>query len=906
MRASPRGILSAALLVAACGNSIRDAQTPAPPAASAPPSASALPSASAAPGSSLPAPPIASLLAEVGVSPPGRPDVTARSAPPTLRKTPFLGLTVSGGVSLGAYEAGYLYYLTEVAKLPANRSAIDLKLVTGASAGNINALFTILALCTRPQPNPQRSVFWDTWIRLGARELFRPPLPTDPPDTGHGAFSRSALLRIAGGLERVFLDGIDKGCDKVLAVSTTRLKSAEVTLRDGFKVPRQEEKFVVRIRGRGQGRAPLVTNYVDPSSALPLPMLPFPEDQTSPDDQLKTFALLRDLLLASAAFPVAFPPQPLPHCLTPGTLRVSTGAGSPAPAPASSAPAAPSQGGGSPVTQCGDLPIFTEDFIDGGVFDNTPLRLADALAARLDASGTWRAPGEPLPPGSARLPGGFLFIDPDTAAYPLPPESAAVPNLPLLPQIGSFLSNFIATARSKELYTLIQERPDIDVVLSRRYFPTASGHLANFFGFFEESFRRFDFYLGMYDAHRMALRSMPQVLDVSRPASNEAVWDPFLCMAAVFGDEEHDQGACTPDPARCAAIPKADCERKTRHAEAFRVLLQVAIDRLYSHCESLPPAVMPTIEHHHCLQAALHKPRRVVRGVPQGPASAFRRGPKENDFEHTLRLLDLYRFRFEDLLGDTLLGSSGGSAEAMTRVRYQLASLLERTANKQPSGDASILRLLGKPALNFVYYAPPPTILHFSLGRGNEVGASWLRGLRYFRFTAALQVKGIEEVTFSDQGEAAFTPMIGVETEVYGSAIYQMRLGLRGGYQMSTKGFRASDCRNPEATNSFSASRSDCSSFVAQLPFTLAVFERVRFQIAPEYLIPHWPLDGKSWNVLFGVGGQLISPFFLPAGRLLLPGRVRGKILRWRRPQGGRSEVTSKRSASAASEASSG
>lgn len=857
MRSPSKVLVSAAILVAACGNAVRDAQNPAP-LGSASASLSSSASASASEVSALPAPPIASVLEAAGVSSLARPDLTARVAPPTLRKTPFLGLTVSGGVSLGAYEAGFLYYLTEVAKLPENRSAIDLKLVTGASAGNINALFTILALCSKPQSNPQRSVFWDTWIRLGVKELFRPPSPSDPPENGHGAFSRSALLRIAGNLERVFREGIDEKCDKVLAVSTTRLKSAEVTLRDGFKVPRQEEKFVVRIRGRGAGRAPLVTNYVDPSSALPLPMLPFPTDQTSADDQLKTFTLLRDLLLASAAFPVAFPPQPLPHCLTPGTLRVST---SGAPAPASSAVSAPSPERRNALTECGDYPIFTEDFIDGGVFDNTPLRLADSLSTRLDSVGAWRNPGEQAPPGATRFQGGFLFIDPDTAAYPLPPETAVAPNLPLIPQIGSFLSNFIATARSKELYTLIQERPDIDVALSRRHFPTASGHLANFFGFFEESFRRFDFYLGMYDAHRMALRSMPQVLDVSRPATNEAVWDPFLCMASVFGDEEHDQGACVPDAARCATLPKEDCERKTRHAEAFRVLLQVSIDRLYSHCESLPPAVMPTIEHHHCLQAALNKPRRTVKGLPSSPPGAFRRHRHENDFEHTLRLLDLYHFRFEDLLSEGILGS-GGSVEAMTRVRYQLASLLERTANKQPSGDASMLRLLGKPALNFVYYAPPPTILYFSLGRGNEVGASWLQSWRGLRFTAALQIKGIEEVTFSDQGEAAFTPMIGVEAELYGSAIYQARLGLRGGYQMSTKGFRASDCRNPEETNSFSASRSDCSSFVAQLPFTLAIFERVRFQLAPEYLVPHWPLDGKSWNILFGVGGQFISPFF--------------------------------------------
>lgn len=837
MRTFSKTIFVAATFTVACGNTVHDAQIPA-----------ASPSASLA---SAPPPALST-----SVLPLLQPDLTARNTPPTLRKTPFLGLTVSGGVSLGAYEAGFLYYLTEVAKLPENRSAMDLKLVTGASAGNINALFTILALCSKPQPNPQRSIFWDTWIHLGAKELFRPPSPQDPPETGHGAFARSALLRIAGNLESVFRGGIDEKCDHVLAVSTTRLKSAEVTLRDGFKVPRQEEKFVVRIRGRGPGRAPLVTNYVNPSSALPLPMLPFPVDQTSTDDQLKTFVLLRDLLLASAAFPVAFPPQPLPHCLTPGTLQVSTASTPVAAMPATTTPSSERRG---VVTECKDLPVFTEDFIDGGVFDNSPLRLADSLAAHINTDGVWQDPGTPVPPGS-RFQGGFLFIDPDIAAYPLPPETAVAPNLPLIPQIGSFLSNFISTARSKELYTLLQERPDIDVSLSHRHFPTASGHLANFFGFFEENFRRFDFYLGMYDAHRMALRSLPRVLDVSRPQTNEAVWDPFVCMSSVFSDEEHDQSACLPDSVRCAALSKEDCERKTRHANAFRVLLQISIDRLYSHCESLPPSVISTVDHHHCLYAAFHKPRRLVKGLPSSPPNAYRRRQNENDFEHTLRLLDLYQFHFEDLLGDKIIGR-GGSVEAMTHVRYQLASLLERTARKQPSGDASMLRLLGKPALNFIYYAPPPTILYFSLGRGNEVGASWLQGWHGLRFTAAVQAKGIEEITFSDKGEAAFTPLIGAELEMYGSAIYQARLGFRAGYQMSTKGIRASDCRNPEATNSFSASRSDCSSFVVQLPFSLSIFERVRFQISPEYLVPHWPLDGKSWNILFGVGGQFISPF---------------------------------------------
>lgn len=837
------------LVGGACGTSLRPSMNPSAATVGAAQASAATPGA-----------PGAAALTVAGITSAGAPDLTARMGPVALRKAPFIGLTVSGGVSLGAYEAGFLYYLSEVARLPGNQKAIDLHLVTGASAGNINALLTILALCGRPEPNPQRSVFWKTWIGIGSRTLFKPPSPDDPPETGErGAFSHASLLRISSQVEPAWMAGIDARCDKVLAVSATRKRSAEVNLQDGFKVPRQEEKFVIRIQGQGYGRAPKVSNYVDPNSALPQPMLPFPTDQTTLDGQLKTFALVRDLLLASAAFPVAFPPQPLPHCLTPGTRKVASTAPGPAVSVSTNqnvtSPSSPNV-----TTECGDQTVLTEDFIDGGVFDNTPLRLAEHLTEYLSPAGEWRDLRDPPKPGDARYQGGFFFIDPDTAAYPAPPEVGAAYKLPFLTQISSFLTSFIATARSKELYTLIQEKPDIDVALARRHFPTASGHLANFFGFFEESFRRFDFYLGMYDAHRMALKSLPVVADMSRPESPEAVWDPFVCMASVYADDDHDQKSCTPDPTDCARLGREDCARKTRHAAAFRALLQVSIDRLYSHCEELPPATMPSIDHHHCLRAALHKPRRIVQNLPgNNDASAFRRRPDEDHFRHTLRLLDRYHFRYEDLLGPD---DDGDSVEAMTRVRFQLATLIERMAKEQPFGDALVLRALGKPALNFIYYSPPPTILYLSLGRGNELGGSFLSGWgRRLRYNLALQSKGLEELAFADNGAAAFTPLLGLEYEFNANAIAQSRIGLRGGYQISTKGPKPGDCRITGPSNSFSASRSDCSAFVAQLPLSLTVLERIRFQIVPEYLVPYSPVEGKSWNILFGVGGQLISPF---------------------------------------------
>jgi hypothetical protein len=124
-----------------------------------------------------------------------------------------------------------------------------------------------------------------------------------------------------------------------------------------------------------------------------------------------------------------------------------------------------------------------------------------------------------------------------------------------------------------------------------------------------------------------------------------------------------------------------------------------------------------------------------------------------------------------------------------------------------------------------------------------------------------MQFKGLEELAFQSNGAVAFTPLIGLETELYGNPISQLRLGLRGGFQLSSKGITQGDCRRDD-NNTFSNSRSDCSSFVAQLPLSWSAFERVRLQIVPEYLAPHPVLESRSWNLNFGFGGQLISPFF--------------------------------------------
>ncbi len=99
---------------------------------------------------------------------------------------PLMGLTVSGGVSLGSFEAGYLYYLFETLKL--NPGLADPRVFTGASAGSANALLSLISSCSDKDPEPDKSLFYQSWIPFGLKELFDPKKVT-----ARGLFTQSAL-----------------------------------------------------------------------------------------------------------------------------------------------------------------------------------------------------------------------------------------------------------------------------------------------------------------------------------------------------------------------------------------------------------------------------------------------------------------------------------------------------------------------------------------------------------------------------------------------------------------------------------------------------------------------------------------------------------------------------------------
>ncbi|MEM6730014.1 MAG: patatin-like phospholipase family protein, partial [Myxococcota bacterium] len=517
-----------------------------------------------------------------------------------------LALTVSGGVSLGAYMAGFVYLTTELVKRPESR--FRLVLATGASAGSANALVAALNACGPPNPDPMKDLGWKAWSRADYRSLF-----VQESVTPTSLFTRNVLNQGINDMAAVFSAGLPEDCDTVVGFSATRVEPYEVELAPGFSIPRLAEKFAFRIQGRGMGRVPRLSNYIDPYSSVEQPLLPLKDDSESA--RRENFERLRSVLLASGAFPFAFAPQDVEHCLS-----------DPAP-----------EDGVMGSLQCEGERVRSDPFIDGGVFDNTPLQFAYSLADLGLLGAKWSNVGDGTPRTDMADQVDYLYLDPGLSVYPPFEDEEEERQSSLLPLASEVAGSWILAARSRELYALIRERETLSkhMRLTRSHYPPASSPIGAFLGFFDRKFRHFDFYLGMYDAAKFFSvwsKKMGQTVrfeNLLPRGKIEKNWEPFACMVGYYEPGYEDW--------------RRHCNEASLHD--FRILLQVSLDRIYAHCSTLedPPVDSP---HYHCARAARKEsvPRLVTL-----PASGYGRTEGETHFHHNLRLLEEYGFWFEDL-----------------------------------------------------------------------------------------------------------------------------------------------------------------------------------------------------------------------------------------------------------------
>ena len=599
----------------------------------------------------------------------------------------------SGGVSLGSYGAGFAYYLTSLRK---QRGIGNLRVVTGASAGSINAFLTAISLCKKDvDAGPSKNIFYKTWIPVGMQGSGG--LAQTGAATSNSLFSQQPVDVAADAVMEYFrtAEWTDKPCEVVFGIVATYRATRNYELRVGGQgtAPtgtRQTAKFLVRL-DKQPGAEPRLTNAV---TAVPpdhegvrdfYPMLG--HGAAGGPIELPLFVRL---LKASAAFPFAFPPQPLPvsqydhssHSWLPvcenGEVEAGCGAEEPR-------------------------------FLDGAVYENVPVMLSHRLR-------TW----EKVEPASHTI-----VLDYDSEVFKRHPGQPGAQSNNLIPSLLGLGSQVFASAFWSDYFRAFEETPADRLAcptagscpsrldFATRALPAASNHFMNFLGFFERDFRVFDFYLGMLDAERM-LDSAGALHGVGHD------WQVFAC----FKQWEKASGGFKKWPAAgsvntCQELPGAgtwDPDQGLWQLPKEKSDPTSADEPHYANLVRL-------------LSAAQRFRQRLVNETPEGVLE---------DNDSWFDVMQKHGVVFRDLNG----GDSHGAEAARREIRDILNGQLQAMASQQEGknalvrvGNRSVARVGVSVAANLIDYREPFFNLQLgvSLIRSAELGVAlrlvdpWLR-----------------------------------------------------------------------------------------------------------------------------------------------------------------------------------
>ena len=385
-------------------------------------------------------------------------------------------ITISGGVSLGAYEAGLNWTVLELLRGAEDHIA-DLEGVTGASAGSINSLLTAIRWCeSKEVAKVEDNLFSDAWRDIGFDDL----LPEDPADyagrddpSAYGAdlvmSRKKAFARILRQVDAQLTAGRGfRPCDLRLGMTVTSRDAKSLVVSD---LHVENQRYVIPLRVRSDGTS--IEFYVDTRIhdstrkdllgnllfLAPDHVISDPDDPKNPTKRrfvVDPPKVLR-AALASSAFPGAFGPIELDHCVMPGPAknqqetdeqrnkRVCSGG--------RVTPSAKCEALGRALGGKGDAVQCSQKFIDGGVFDNIPLGVAMAqLESELEA----RPPAD-----RARRPLRYIYIYYNNRRG-VPPRgppgkrtNADGPGGPLGDTLAA-VSEIIGTAQEYELHNVLR------------------------------------------------------------------------------------------------------------------------------------------------------------------------------------------------------------------------------------------------------------------------------------------------------------------------------------------------------------------------------------------------------------------------------------------------------------------
>lgn len=411
------------------------------------------------------------------------PYIAASKAPPKI------GLTISGGVSLGVYEAGVNWVVTELLRefdhdspSPSDQSLVA---VTGASAGSVNTVISALRYCEKES---EPSDFYSNSHRKSWDIDIQNLLPGPSKESAYNislggetfadsVFTRNAFMDSVQELEDRASEAIyKKGCRVRLGILVTRTTPRVETITVGSSERTLNlYRFVIPIEA-------FVHTKADAEFGV-MKFRNYSRKDLTEEERLHSLFLEEEhgvipfkevtkAIFASSAFPLAFSRMKLEYCYD-SNLPVSL----------------------SDRKICGGQyrEEYLEEgyFIDGGVYDNVPLGTAVSLAEDDSDSDNFH----------------YIFIDPhnteNKAASPLVDEG----EMTLSGQLESVLPA-LSGLRNQVLHDTLLTRFHQNTgknSVSRelhdtvRYSPITGNYLYNFGAFLDTNFRDYDYAVGLID-----------------------------------------------------------------------------------------------------------------------------------------------------------------------------------------------------------------------------------------------------------------------------------------------------------------------------------------------------------------------------------------------------------------------
>ena len=442
-------------------------------------------------------------------------------------------LTIEGGGSLGVYEAGMTWALTQIFKQqseadPSRRDSrlphLRLAAVSGASAGSINALFAASAWCMQHDTlAPEQSLFWRVWTTTGITQLL--PTAASGGYGDAGLFSRQYFDSVLFKNAKSKWDAAAwrDGCSVPVGVTVTRVVPEHLVLLPGVSARNQRfastfDASVTETNGRHQLEFRLRGDQQGASMGS-LAVLPaYPDGHIGRDTVFKVFE-------ASSGYPLAFGPQILHY------------------------------GDGTPATR-----RDTALFFDGGVFDNGPLGLGLAVyfggrdwPFRVVQSA---ATADSFPvllyvsPDNRRRWSDSLS-DVDRAATTTEDGSSDTTKARGVEAVFALIAGSVPSARQYELQQSIRLVKDLsqaerrfgenehvspfeNTYTSARWHPIVGDWMYGFAGFLGRPFREYDFYVGIYDA--LELLAERVMAPVRCPDAEPRSAQQKQCVAQALGE----------------------------------------------------------------------------------------------------------------------------------------------------------------------------------------------------------------------------------------------------------------------------------------------------------------------------------------------------------------------------------